>query len=35
MMKPKIEQSIHENLDKIFGKEKKAKPRKAAAKKKH
>mgnify|MGYP001615493909 CR=1 FL=1 len=34
LMKPKIEQSIHENLDKIFGEEKKAKPRKAAAKKK-
>jgi putative polyhydroxyalkanoate system protein len=34
MMKPKIEQSIHENLDKIFGQEKKAKPRKAAPKKK-
>jgi putative polyhydroxyalkanoate system protein len=35
MMKPKIERSIHENLDKIFGKEKKARPTKAAAKKKH
>lgn len=34
MMKPKIEQSIHENLDKIFGAEKKAKTRKAAPKKK-
>ncbi len=34
MMKPTIEQSIHENLDKIFGAEKKAKPRKAAPKKK-
>jgi putative polyhydroxyalkanoate system protein len=34
MMKPKIEHSIHENLDKIFGEEKKAKPRKAAPKKK-
>ena len=34
MMKPKIERSIHENLDKIFGEEKKAKPRKVAAKKK-
>ncbi len=34
MMKPKIEQSIHENLDKIFGGEKKAKPGKAAPKKK-
>ena len=34
MMKPRIEQSIHENLDKIFGEEKKAKPRKAAPKKK-
>jgi len=33
MMKPKIEQSIHENLDKIFGAEKKVKPRKAAPKK--
>jgi putative polyhydroxyalkanoate system protein len=35
LMKPKIEQSIHDSLDKIFGKEKKANPRKAAAKKKH
>ena len=34
LMKPKIEQSIHENLDKIFGVEKKAKPKKAAPKKK-
>ncbi|MEK7755355.1 MAG: polyhydroxyalkanoic acid system family protein [Acidobacteriota bacterium] len=34
MMKPTIEQSIHENLDKIFGASKKAKPRKAAPKKK-
>jgi putative polyhydroxyalkanoate system protein len=34
MMKPKIEQAIHENLDQIFGEEKKAKPRKAAKKKK-
>jgi hypothetical protein len=34
MMKPTIEQSIHENLDKIFGETKKAKPRKAAPKKK-
>jgi putative polyhydroxyalkanoate system protein len=34
MMKPAIEQSIHENLDKIFGEGKKAKPRKAAPKKK-
>ena len=34
MMKPKIEQSIHENLDKIFGEEKKAKPRNVASKKK-
>jgi putative polyhydroxyalkanoate system protein len=34
MMKPKIERSIHENLDKIFGQEKKARPRKAAPKKK-
>jgi putative polyhydroxyalkanoate system protein len=34
MMKPKIERSIHDNLDKIFGEEKKAKPRKAAPKKK-
>ena len=33
MMKPKIEQSIHENLDQIFGAEKKAKPHKAAHKK--
>ena len=34
MMKPKIEQSIHENLDRIFGEEKKSKPRKHAPKKK-
>lgn len=34
MMKPKIEQSIHENLDRIFGEEKKDKPRKTAPKKK-
>jgi len=34
MMKPKIEQSIHENLDEIFGESKKAKPKKAAPKKK-
>ena len=34
MMKPTIEQSIHENLDKIFSETKKAKPRKAAPKKK-
>ena len=34
MMKPTIEQSIHENLDKIFGASKKAKPRKTAPKKK-
>lgn len=34
LMKPKIELSIHENLDKIFGVEKKAKPKKAAPKKK-
>jgi putative polyhydroxyalkanoate system protein len=34
LMKPKIEQSIHENLDKIFGEETKAKPRKVAPKKK-
>ena len=34
MMKPRIEQSIHENLDTIFGEEKKPKPRKTAPKKK-
>ncbi len=34
MMQPEIEQSIHEHLDRIFGEGKKAKPRKAAAKKK-
>jgi putative polyhydroxyalkanoate system protein len=34
MMKPKIEQSIHENLDRIFGEEVKSKPRKHAPKKK-
>jgi len=34
MMKPRIEQSIHENLDKIFGEAAKAKPKKAAPKKK-
>ena len=34
MMKPAIERSIHENLDKIFGQPKKAKPRKTAPKKK-
>jgi putative polyhydroxyalkanoate system protein len=34
MMKPRIEQSIHENLDRIFGEDAKAKPRKAAPKKK-
>jgi len=34
MMKPKIERSIHENLDKIFGEEKKAKSKKTASKKK-
>lgn len=34
LMKPKIEASIHENLDKIFGEQKKTKPRKAAPKKK-
>jgi len=34
MMKPKIEQSIHENLDRIFGEETKAKPRKHVPKKK-
>jgi putative polyhydroxyalkanoate system protein len=34
MMKPKIERSIHENLDEIFGEAKKAKSRKAAPKKK-
>ena len=34
MLKPKIEQSIHDNLDRIFGEEKKAKPKKAAPKRK-
>ena len=34
IMKPKIEQSILENLDKIFGADAKSKPRKAAPKKK-
>jgi putative polyhydroxyalkanoate system protein len=34
MMKPKIEQSIHENLDKIFGEATKTKRKKAAPKKK-
>ena len=34
MMKPKIEQSIQENLDRIFGKEKTFKPKKIVPKKK-
>jgi putative polyhydroxyalkanoate system protein len=34
LMKPRIEQLIHENLDHILGEEAKAKPRKAAPKKK-
>ena len=34
IVQPTIEQSIHENLDKMFGATKKAKPRKVAPKKK-
>lgn len=34
MLKSEIEQSIHENLDQIFGEATKPKPRKAAPKKK-